>query len=122
MVEEHGPVEFVLELMAPDRLGRKDRWVRMARMVLKVPKEHWRIESGKGLVVPVESRLIVLVPRERSAPERCSLRFVASRKFATRGCTSDLRYNFPEEPHRTRRRSTASSRWDVDSTRTLPGS
>lgn len=95
---------------------------RTVPMVLKVPKEHLNIESGKGLVVHVESRQIVTVQKERSAREHHSLHFVASRKFATRGCTSAHRYNFPAEPHQTRIRSTVSSLWDVDSSRTLPGS
>lgn len=125
MVEVNGPVEFVQELMARDRLDRKDHWVQMVRMVLmvlKVLKEHWRIESAKELAVHVESRRIVPVRMERSVLEHHSLRFVASRKFATRGCTSVHRYNFPKEHHQTRIRNTASSLWDVDSTRTPPGS
>lgn len=125
MVEVNGPVEFVQELMARGRLDRRGHWVQMARkvpMVLKVLKAHLRIESVKELVVHVESRQIVPVRKERSVLEHHSLRFVASRKFATRGCTSAHRYNFPEEPHQTRIHNTASSLWDVDSTRTLPGS
>lgn len=122
MVAVNGPVEFVLERMVRDRLDRMGHWAQMARKVLMVLKEHLRIEYGKGLVVHVESRQIVPVRTERSVPVHHSLRFVASRKFATRGCTSVHRYNFPGEPHQTRIRSTASSLWDVDSTRTLPGS
>lgn len=115
-----GPMVRV-QLVQMGHLGQMDRTVRKEQTVPKLHSMSTRSGFATEPVVLGELRNVT-ERMDRSLPVFHSPRFGASRRFAARGCTSIHRCSFPAGPHQTRIRSTASSLWGVDSSRTPPDS